>query len=307
MRRLIVSLLICLVFVLCVPVLASAETLEYYEVEARIKKDFSVSHLITLIFNSSVSHFDYSIGLEIYDLNVSNKYGTADCKVAEGLRGSIISCDFYNQPDQNKSHFTFNFSSKDSVSKLDGIYKFKADYGISQAIDRAFIAIYLPETALLATNVPNESFYPKTGNTISDGRHIIVYWERTDVKPDDVLGSEVSYVIEGPKNPFYEYIIISLAIIIIIGMVILGFYFKVISKKQKLETIMPLLKEDEKKIVKILSLHKGEAIQKVLVRESEFSKARVSRLVKNLKDRGIINVEPMGRTNKITLKVKHLK
>ncbi len=307
MRRLIVSLLICFVFILCIPVLASAENLEYYGIEARVKKDLSVYHSITLIFNSSVSHFDYNTGFKVYDLNVSNKYGTADCKITEGIRGSIVSCDFSNQLDENKSYFTFDFSSMDSVLKLDGIYTFKADYGISQAVDRVFTTVYLPETALLATNVSNESFYPKTGNTISDGRHIIVYWEKTDVKPDDVLGFEVSYVIEGPQNPFYDYLIISLTVVIIIAIIILGFYFKVASKKQKLENIMPLLKEDEKRIVEILSSHKGEAIQKTLVRESEFSKARVSRLVKNLKERGIINVEPTGRTNKVTLKVKHLK
>ena len=45
-------------------------------------------------------------------------------------------------------------------------------------------------------------------------------------------------------------------------------------------------------------------MQKVLVRETDFSKAKVSRLVKSLSERGVLEVEPMGRTNKIKLKIE---
>jgi DNA-binding Lrp family transcriptional regulator len=64
-----------------------------------------------------------------------------------------------------------------------------------------------------------------------------------------------------------------------------------------------VLNKDEKRIVDILSRHGGKSGQKVLVRESDFSKAKVSRLVKNLKERGVVDIEPIsGRENRIILK-----
>ncbi len=67
---------------------------------------------------------------------------------------------------------------------------------------------------------------------------------------------------------------------------------------------MPLLKGDEKVLVDILNKHNGSVNQRVIVRESDFSKAKVSRLVAGLKERGIVDVEILGRTNKVTLKLK---
>ena len=78
-------------------------------------------------------------------------------------------------------------------------------------------------------------------------------------------------------------------------------------RKEDIDTIRvvtSVLREDERKIVGILESHEGKVIQKVIVRETDFSKAKVSRLVKNLKERGIIDVEPIGRTTKITLKIR---
>ena len=41
------------------------------------------------------------------------------------------------------------------------------------------------------------------------------------------------------------------------------------------------------------------------MRETDFSKAKVSRLVKNLKERGVVDIEPVsGRENRIILKIK---
>ena len=61
--------------------------------------------------------------------------------------------------------------------------------------------------------------------------------------------------------------------------------------------------EDEKKVVDVLKAHNGSVGQKIIVRETGFSKAKVSRLVNSLKERNVIIVEPIsGRENRIVLK-----
>jgi len=66
-----------------------------------------------------------------------------------------------------------------------------------------------------------------------------------------------------------------------------------------------LLNKDEKRMVDIIARQGGDARQRVLVKESDFSKAKVSRLVKNLKERGVVDTEPIsGRENKVILKIK---
>ena len=61
-------------------------------------------------------------------------------------------------------------------------------------------------------------------------------------------------------------------------------------------------------IIDILNKYSGKIGQKVIVRESDFSKAKVSRLVKSLKGRGVLDTEAIsGRENRIMLKMDEIK
>jgi len=90
---------------------------------------------------------------------------------------------------------------------------------------------------------------------------------------------------------------------VILVVVIAVGYVRRLHRQSSVKVVMPLLKGDERVIVDILRERKGEAIQRALVRESDFSKAKVSRLVANLKERGIVDVEHLGRTNRVKLKL----
>jgi len=170
-------------------------------------------------------------------------------------------------------------------------------------VERAFSIIYLPETATLKANVSNESFTPRYGKVLSDGRHIMVYWERENVKKGDDLEFSIMYKMPMGAGSLYDVAIVMILAMVLITIIAVG-YVKRVHRESSVKVVMPLLKEDEKKIIDILTERKGKAIQRVLVRESDFSKAKVSRLVASLKERGIVDVEHLGRTNRVTLKLK---
>jgi uncharacterized membrane protein len=65
-----------------------------------------------------------------------------------------------------------------------------------------------------------------------------------------------------------------------------------------------MLTGDERRVIDIVAGNGGTVIQRVIVRETDFSKAKVSRIVNGLKNRRVLDIEPRGRTNKIILRIK---
>ena len=99
-----------------------------------------------------------------------------------------------------------------------------------------------------------------------------------------------------------------LLLIVVLGVV----YFKVkrkkivkkkpeVSKKEKID--YTYLLDEEKKIIEMLKKSKrNEMWQNNMMREGSFSKAKTSRLIRNLESRGLVKKIPFGNTNKIVLK-----
>jgi len=82
----------------------------------------------------------------------------------------------------------------------------------------------------------------------------------------------------------------------------LHIYTRRASRFNKTKVIASVLNADEKRVVKILAASDGNALQKHVVKESGFSKAKVSRLLKSMGWRGIIKLEPVsGRENRVLL------
>jgi hypothetical protein len=70
---------------------------------------------------------------------------------------------------------------------------------------------------------------------------------------------------------------------------------------QKFETVLPLLKHDERKVIKVLLDNKGEMLQNALVLETGLSKVKITRELSSLEGKSLIVRERFGLTNKIKL------
>jgi uncharacterized membrane protein len=71
-------------------------------------------------------------------------------------------------------------------------------------------------------------------------------------------------------------------------------------QEQKKMIATNILEGDARELYKIIA-EKGEILQSDLVLESGFSKVKVSRTLKKLEDKSLIERKPYGNTNMITL------
>jgi uncharacterized membrane protein len=279
---------------------ADAMGLQYYGLENTINSDMSVRSAVTLKFSEPISHLEYGLAFRAENLSVDSKF-TSDCELEPDEKRSVIYCDFVGMSEEDNL-LELTFITNDAVKKINGNYQFNINYGISLPIERSFAIIKLPENGVLTRQPANESYYPPNGKIMTDGKHIMVYWQEENLTSGDSLQFSVLFSfpaflpISGDS-----FLIAVLTILIIVSMIGIAVYVR---RGEKIETVTSVLNEDEKEIVDILKRSGGKALQKILVRESGFSKAKVSRLVKNLKERGVVDIEPVsGRENRILLKI----
>jgi len=164
------------------------------------------------------------------------------------------------------------------------------------------VTLTLPEESVLEKPLENGmggSIYPKPDKATTDGRSLIFEWQRQDMEKDQELAIFVKY----KSKPRLGLLFWSLALIII-GLVMYTF-----SRKPKVERIIEKeeameihLKEDEEQIVTILKNREGKCEQGTLRVITGFSKATLSRLLKELEDRKIVYKEKRGKKNLVFLK-----
>jgi len=147
----------------------------------------------------------------------------------------------------------------------------------------------------------DESFYisPTPKEVYSDGEHIIIDWEQ---KGQELSISVVARRVVGP--PLTWITISALAVAVAAGFSIWAVLRERrprIQKQKKKQTVIPGLMESEQKVVDFIR-EKGEVWQKQIQLTTGFSKAKVSRVIRNLEARGVVTKTVYGNTNKIGLK-----
>jgi uncharacterized membrane protein len=283
----------------------AAAELNYYGIETIVEENFLVHTTTTLIFDKPINHIDYNLDFNILNLSVKTMSGTSQCGFENVDGSSSIRCDFFEMSEKDTT-IELSFSTRNAIRRLGDNYEFKATYPITMPTKRMFSIIKLPPKGMLAEEIVNESFFPPDGDILTDGKHIIISWEKKNLTVDDSLSFSVFFEVLGTGGVLWDMSVVALTSVVVIVMIIVAVYMRRGSAPAKPEVkVLPLLNKDEKRIVDIVAKEGGEARQRVLVKESDFSKAKVSRLVKNLKERGVVNTEPIsGRENKVILKIK---
>jgi len=297
-----VSLAILLVVSLSETVLA--QDIDYYGVDASIGNDLSVRNKIVFKFAELTNRFNYELNFPIYNLRASSDFEFTDCLLNNKADSATVSCDFIGMT-RTKNTLILEFDTRNQIKMVDENYKLVIDYSINNPVQSSFIIIKLPEFGIFAAD--NQSYFPAEGNTLltDDGRKIAVYWES---EPTDQNHLQFSIIYNTPNvgGPFYNFLLAALTFIVIIVMIAVAVYIK--RDRRSVDVVKSVLNSDEKRIVDILSDNNGKAGQKILVRESDFSKAKVSRIVNSLKSRGIVETEPIsGRENRVMLVIERPK
>lgn len=284
---------------------AEAAELNYYGIDNVISRNLLVDTTVTMILDGPVDHIDYNLDFSIMNLTATTSSGTSRCGFENLPSGSRISCDFYSLLDEEMT-LKLEFWTKDGVKISGDGYEFRSSFPVTMPIKRVFSTVKLPPKGLLSADIANESYFPPTGKVLTDGKRIIVSWEKKDLKANDVLSFSVLFEVVGDGGVMWDLSVIAMISIVVIVMVGIAVYMRRGAVKVEKEVrVLPLLNKDEKRIVDIVAKHGGDARQRDIVKESDFSKAKVSRLVKNLKERGVVDTEAIsGRENKVILKIK---
>lgn len=276
-----------------------AQELDYLGVEATIQEDLSVKNKVIIQFTSPVNHFNYELNFPVYNLQTASDFEFSDCLLNNKQDSATISCDLIGMS-SSKNTLTLEFDTRNQIKRMDEDYQLTMDYSLNNDVQESFILIRLPENGVLS--MKNETYFPGNGKTLTDGRRIMVYWQNEETDQNHLQFS-VIYNTPNVGGPFYSLLMASLTFIVIIVMIVLAVYMK--RGRRSVDIVKSVLNRDEKTLVDILTKHKGKAGQKVLVRESDFSKAKVSRLVNSLKKRRVVDTEPIsGRENRVMLVIE---
>lgn len=271
-------------------------TIDFFEVSSFVEGE-TAKHNIVMIFSAVPKTLEYPILMPAESVKINANFKGHSCKVEPKSWGTNILCDLSNATGGNVLGITFQ--SAGGIRKLDEYSSFDVGVRVPDDAKKAVIRAGLGEGLFLikkregATSVT--PYYPTDGKEGSDGRRIYVVWERESLKKGDSINVGLSY--EGSPTAGVNYLYFIIPIPILIGL------FLVFRKFGRgLSTVIPVLKEDERRVVEVVQSYGGRCKQRKIVADTTYSKARVSRLVHSLKERGVLEVLPKGRTNEVVLK-----
>lgn len=303
MRALVFSFLIGLILI---SEIALAEnTLYQYEADIDLNSTL-VSHIERkYIFYNSTFDEKFILGIEGDHQNLQVD-SPVSCLQTEKNWGLQISCDISSMKGKN-FNIVIKQDSAGYVSDVNGYLKFAGTYEVPVSTKNFIVVLKLPEgTGLIKerneSSINEKPFMPSNALVSSDGRRTILIWEKDDLPAGDSLDISVSFESFSTTVDYTKFINIQIIFIIVIILSLGAFYKFYWKKKTEVKVVMPILRKDEKIIIEKLLEHKGIINQKVLVKESNYSKAKISKVLKNLQERGMIHLERIGRTNKVHLK-----
>ncbi len=294
------KIIISTIIVLLILITTVSAEIEYQEISIDIDQNGVIEETISLVFKD-LEQFNYHIiDAKINDLKI-NKYDLdVQCTVNEKEFGSDIFCSIKNA-DKNKHKIDFKFTNDQYIKKDKGNYFFEINHKSSFSVNKTFIEVKLPEAAVLMKNQElslysyDSAYFPDDVVKSSDGRRIILYWEKNKIKEFENI-----MVFVGFEKIEPSFKIVFLVSMIILFIIIIAMFTKKPNKKK--EILFSILNENERKVLNIITKHNKKINQKTIAKESGFSKSKISRIVKNLEDRNIIDRERIGRTVFVNLK-----
>lgn len=249
------------------------------------------------------NQFSYVSTQNIQSVNATVAGNKTDCRVADSPIGSEIRC-----PTNTKTNFTVNLSYKitETIEKSETTTTFTYDHPIYRPTDRYSLKVLLPEGSALVRgeNVTRQVISPLGYNTGSNGRQIFVDWS---LKPE--LGNTLSFYIifediNDQSQPNLNLrTLVGVAVLLIFLVTGLGLVFYL--KREDLSQSMAELTDDQEEIMKKIRENRGEYLQKDLVDEMDYSKAKISGEVSELVEKGMLKKKKDGRSNKLKIPRKY--
>ena len=269
-----------------------------WDIELYLQEDGTADWIVSLDYDENITRGDYYVLAEINRVDVYANEEPIQCSVSERGLGTSILCE-----DISTRKIEYRFNARNLVSISDDLRVFRYRFPITQLTNNFSVIVKLPLGSFLVDPTKLEGtgllpYEPGFGEQGSDGRRIFVKWYLEKPKVGDSLNASVIYeqVIAG-----HIIIIAGIGIVALVVIAIILF-----TKRRGMKDILPVLTEGERRVMEIL-LRDKKVDQKKIVKECDFSKSKVSRIIHDLEKRGLVSRIPKGRRNIITLKKGKIK
>jgi len=148
------------------------------------------------------------------------------------------------------------------------------------------VRVFLPEGFRVSAD---PSVSPSPGTISSDGQRIFLDWEFVNVEQTTIF-----LFYEGEEDSFVFAILV---LALVLAMVLTSF---ILYRKKSWESVKSVLSDDENKVLDLVS--KGISKQKDIAGELGFSKSKMSKVVRKLEEKGLVERTPHFKTNILKIK-----
>ena len=281
--------------------LSYGATIEDWDINIAINNDNTADWTVNIKYEKPVQTSNYYVLSSVRNIQVTADDQRIICTSEILDVGTSIVCD-----ETNASKFVYKFRASDMISILRNFNTLDYRFNIPITTDRYSVKIELPigaalvdESKLKSTGLkPFEPFWNEVNKTVergSDGRTIFISWSIINPRLGEEFDTTIIYEIFDTTSQLNVLVIIAGIVIVIITILFM-------IRRKDFRQILPILTESERKVMEILIREKKSVDQKTIVKELDYSKPKVSRIVKDLQKRNLIEVERRGRKNLLNLK-----
>ncbi len=272
----------------------SLAQIQYFELEGSLDEKGLFEGDLIITVKKQLKNFEILFFSPIEDFSYSSNF-PASCSLKIG---EVSSLECNTNLEKEFGSIFASFKTKGFVRKIGEKFFFKFDFSSSSKIDNLVVYVKLPEGFLVSKG---SKVVPTNYRLLSDGRRIIITWPVKNVSENKIMSFLVFYEpVKKISFPFWYYVLFG----ILVALVVILFFLLYKRKKFERKAFLSVLDKNEKKVFDVLLKHKGKVYQKKIVEETDFSKAKVTRILKSLEERGLVEIERLGRKNLVRIKKK---
>lgn len=256
----------------------------------------STVHVETHVSELTSEDFNYLISYPVTGVESRIDGEPASCETTSSTLESEISCEVNQSAD-----FTveLNFTGTTLTRERGRERMFRYSQSFFRPTESFRLTAVLPKGFVLAEgrNV-SQPFSPSSGTITSDGQRISVTWSlNPGLGGEDQLYRAVYE--EASPTPGLRILVAAAAGVLIA--VIVGYISYTWLFRESVESLYGELEDDQVELIELLRENDGEMLQKDAVKQLNYSKAKVSGLVSELVEEGVLEKKKEGRSNKLSV------
>ena len=245
----------------------------------------------------SGDEFTYTTSYTVESMTSSRVGELEDACTARQLnQGSEIACPVASE----NFSADMRFRADGLIDQSGGRSVFNYSKSFVRITERFHLDVVLPRgKGLVPSNSSFSPVKPESGKRRSvDGRRFKVVWSQTPEFGEDKSFSAVYEPLsERPDRTAWIVTGAALATLIILG----AYLYYRLHRGSRAEDEFESLTEDQQEVVRMIAKRDGSMLQKDVVNETDYSKAKVSNIVGGLEEQDAVTKQKQGRSNMLEL------